>query len=197
MSEPTESSLRVEAQETVPAGCDIPAGCEAEFVAMRAEILTRIQLRQRITGITLTLSGVLLGFGLQAPLVALLYPPLAAFLAFAWAQNDDRIRGIAMYIIEVVEKDLPGVRWESWYRKNSSAAGLSSWRYIVLAYGGILLFTQAFSVLRGLVWLLGGGDPPIGLGDTVLGWSLLVADAIAIPVVCWILRKALRKKGKR
>lgn len=60
-------------------------GIDLEHKALRDEILTRIRLRQQIVGATLTLSGAFLGFGLKHVAVALIYPPLAFFLALGWA----------------------------------------------------------------------------------------------------------------
>lgn len=166
-------------------------GIEEEYSAMRAEILTRIQLRQKISASTLTLSGVLLGIGFQHPQVALLLPPLATFLAFAWAQNDERIREISRYIREHIEPKIPNARWESWLRENRSKHGLSRWRYIVLSHGGIVLFTQLFSLYIGLIWLLGTKET-INIDEKLLGWMLVSASIISISLVVWILKKEKR-----
>ena len=73
-------------------------GVDLEYNSLRGEILKRIELRQQIISITLTLAGIFLSFGLSTDTVALIYPPLAAFLSIAWAQNDFRIRDLATYI---------------------------------------------------------------------------------------------------
>ncbi|MGZ9234768.1 MAG: hypothetical protein ACXW4E_04520 [Anaerolineales bacterium] len=68
---------------------------EMEYASLRGEIRKRIEMRQQIVSVTLTLAGIFLGVGLATQTVTLVYPPLAMFLAFGWAQNDFRIRDLA------------------------------------------------------------------------------------------------------
>ena len=165
-------------------------GVRCEYSTLRDEILMRIQLRQKIATTTLTFSGVLIGFGLKFPLVALLYPPLAAFLAFLWAQNDYRVRQIAIYIHDKIESKNLGMNWETYLKdKRSSSEGLSSWRYVVLAYGGILFFTQFFALCLGMFWTPEQKNVVIqGLG--FIRNFLCIIDCFAIGIVFWILKKS-------
>lgn len=163
-------------------------GAEIEYSAMRQEILARIGLRQQIVTGTLTLGGVLLGVGLEWPLVALLYPPLAAFLAVAWAQNDYRVRDLSKYVREEIEPLLPAVRWESHIHAQRSGKGLGSWRIVVLAHGGLFLFTQLLGVAVGATWLL----EQTATREKIIGWGLTVSGLLAIGVVIWVLRNARR-----
>jgi hypothetical protein len=48
-------------------------------------------MRQQLVAVTLSLGGAFMAVGITQPTVALVYPPLAAFLALAWAQNDYRV----------------------------------------------------------------------------------------------------------
>jgi hypothetical protein len=64
----------------------------AEYQTLRNEILERIGIRHQIVSITLTICGVLLGFGLDKSEVALIYPMIAMFLAIGWAKNNVQIR---------------------------------------------------------------------------------------------------------
>jgi hypothetical protein len=163
-------------------------GAEIEYTAMRAEVLARIGLRQQILTGTLTLGGVLLGVGLQWPLIALLYPPLAAFLAVAWAQNDYRVRDLSKYIREEVEPHLPAVRWESHIHARRSGKGLGSWRIVVLAHGGLFLFTQLLGVVVGATWV----SEQTAIREKIIGWGLTVSGVLAMGVVFWVLRSARR-----
>lgn len=64
----------------------------AECATLRGEILKRIDLRQQLMSMTLTIAAVFLGVGLGIQSVALIYPVLASLLAMAWSQNDGCIR---------------------------------------------------------------------------------------------------------
>ena len=163
-------------------------GAETEYSAMREEILTRIKLRQQIVTGTLTLGGALLAVGIERPLVALLYPPLAAFLAISWAQNDYRVRDLSSYIRKQIEPLLPAVRWESHLHERRSGKGLGSWRFVVLAHGGLFLFTQLLAVALGAAWVV----VQTGTREKIIGWGLTVSGLLAIGIVIWVLWRARR-----
>ena len=55
----------------------IKPGCKLEYNALRSEVLKRIEMRQQIMSITLTLAGVFIGFGLKDSEVAFIYPFIA------------------------------------------------------------------------------------------------------------------------
>ena len=169
-------------------GPRLKPGFEMEYNALRAEILKRIELRLNIMSVTLSIAGAFLAVGLAAtpfptaPMVLLAYPPLAAFLAFAWAQNDYRIRDIATYIRDELELKHPeiGLGWESYHSgMRRETKGVGSWRYIISAHGGIFLTTQLAALS---IW-----------GYYFRGLPLLEQlVCVAIPVlsvlwVCWIL----------
>ena len=157
---------------------------ELEYNAIRAEILKRIELRQQIMAVTLTFAGVFLGFGLENETVALIYPPIAMFLAFAWAQNDFRIRDQAQYIREQIEPNLPGLGYETYVQqKRMGAGGMRSWRFVVLSHGGLFVVTQILAILIEVNKATYNG----------LEWALLALDAIAILVVLWLIGESGRK----
>ncbi len=166
-------------------------GAETEYGIVREEILARIRLRQQIMVGTLTLGGVLLGVGTSWPAVALLYPPLAAFLAFAWAQNDYRVRDLANYVRTEVEPLIPAVQWESWINERRTGTGLGSWRYVIIAHGGLFLFTQALALYLGVIWLATSGHE-LPFRELFTGWMMVMIDIGAFITVAWILRKAQR-----
>jgi hypothetical protein len=160
---------------------------ELEYNAIRAEILKRIELRQQIMAVTLTFAGVFLGFGLENETVALIYPPIAMFLAFAWAQNDFRIRDQAQYIREQIEPHLPGMGYETYVQqKRMGAGGMRSWRFVVLSHGGLFLITQILAIII---------EVTKGTFNS-LEWVLLALDAIAILVVLWLIGESGRKSPK-
>ena len=152
-------------------------GVDLEYNSLRGEILKRIELRQQIISITLTLAGIFLSFGLSTDTVALIYPPLAAFLAIAWAQNDFRIRDLATYIRENLETAPIGLGYETYVQRvRSNNKKLGAWRFVVISHTGIFIFTQLMAVGIELLKSM-----PIVL--TPLEWVLLVIDFVSILVV--------------
>ena len=163
-------------------------GIELEYTTLRSEILKRIEMRQQIVSIALTLAGIFLGVGLSNESVALIYPPLAMFLAFGWAQNDYRIRDSARYIRENLESALPGLRYETYVQqKRQSSEGLGSWRFVVLSHGGVFLITQLLAI----------SIESLKLTFTPLEWVLLAVDIFAVLVVIWIMTQSGRKAEKK
>lgn len=145
-------------------------------------------MRQQIVSITLTLAGIFLGIGLSNESVALIYPPLAMFLAFGWAQNDYRIRDSARYIREKLEGTMPGLQYETYVQQQrQSSDGLGSWRFVVLSHGGVFLITQLLAI----------SIETLKFTFTPLEWVLLAADILAVLVVIWIMRQSGRKSEKK
>ena len=156
---------------------------QAEYSALRNEILKRIELRQQLIAILLTLAGVFLGVGVGTETVALIFPPLAAFLAFGWAQNDYRIRDLAKYIREKLESEATGLGYETFVSQaRKQSKGLGSWRFVVLSHGGTFLFTQLMAI--GLEVVKGTFNP--------LEWVLITIDVLSIVIVIWIITQAKR-----
>ena len=157
-------------------------GLVLEYETLRGEILKRIEMRQQIVAVTLTIAGVFLGVGLSTESVALIYPPLATFLAFGWAQNDYRIRELARYIRHEIEKNMPGLNYETYTRhQRKTKEGLASWRFVVLSHGGIFLITQLLAI--GIELFKFTFDP--------LELALLGLDLIAVLLVGWIMTEAM------
>jgi hypothetical protein len=154
-----------------------------EYSAIRNEILKRIEMRQQLISITLTLAGIFLSFGLSNEMVTLVYPPLAMFLAFGWAQNDFRIRRMGRYIRENLESLEIGLNYESQMQEDRQIdTSLATWRFVVISHSGIFLFTQVMAIGIDIL--------QSGLLFTPLRTGLLVIDAISVIMVVWITRKA-------
>lgn len=156
-----------------------------EYAAIRSEILKRIEMRQQLISITLTLAGIFLSFGLNNEMVTLVYPPLAMFLAFGWAQNDFRIRRMGRYIRDNLESLKIGLNYESAMQEDRLVDNsLATWRFVVISHSGIFLFTQIMAV--GIDILQSGLEfNPLRIG-------LLIIDAISIIMVTWITSKATK-----
>ncbi len=153
-----------------------------EYNALRNEILKRIELRQQLMAITLTLAGVFLSIGITTDTVALVYPPLAAFLAIAWAQDDYRIREIAEYIREHLEACSTGLHYETNIQKMiRTSPKPAMWRSVVISHQGIVIFTQLMAVGIELIRYT-----PIVL--TPIKWVLLAVDLVSILVALLVAR---------
>jgi len=118
----------------------------AEYSALRDEVLKRMDLRQNILTSTVLIAGTILAFSVPdetSPLVLLLYPILALFLATAWTQNDTRIWDIAQYIENEIESKLSGIKWETYiHRLNQSRIV----RPLEVTAVGVFLATEVITV---------------------------------------------------
>lgn len=159
-------------------------GMKLEYTALRSEIVQRIGLRQQLLSITLTIAGVMLGFGVNNGSIALVYPPIAVFLALAWSQNDTRIRDSATYIRNRLEPKVPGLGWENYVQEERKRTLDGRWRRTILSHGGVFLSTQLIAILIGVFVL------QFRLG--LLDWALLVVDTIAMIIVVRALLDARR-----
>lgn len=158
---------------------------DLEYNTLRGEILKRIDLRQQMVSIALTVAGIFLGVGVNNGTVALIYPPLAVFLAVSWAQNDLRAKDVATYIRERLEPPL-GLSYEHWVQDRREATNSRGWRLTILAHGGIFIFTQLMALGVGLLGLL----TTHVFGPLQI--TLLVVDGLSIILVFFILRGARR-----
>jgi len=127
------------------------AALEMEYKALRDEILVRIDLRQKLLATTLILAGAFLGFLANNPeyqSASLIYPPLAAFIAVAWTQDDYGIRDASIYIREYIEKEIPTLRWEHYKRELRRT---NRWHSIILlSHLGVIIITQFMALAIGL-----------------------------------------------
>ena len=156
-----------------------------EYSAIKSEMLKRIEMRQQLISITLTLAGIFLSFGLTSEMVTLVYPPLAMFLAFGWSQNDFCIRRMARYIRENLEGLKIGLHYETIMQEGRlNDSGMATWRFLVISHSGIFLFTQIMAVGVDLL--------RSGLQFTSLRIGLLIVDAISMIIVSWITYKSIR-----
>jgi hypothetical protein len=163
------------------------AGIIIEYKALRDEVLKRIELRQQFVSMTLTIAGVFLGVGATTATVALVYPPLAAFLAIAWMQNDERVKSLAKYIRRHIESSVPGLGWETHVQAERKATRMRSWRFIITSHVGIFLLTQVMAIGVGL----------LKFTSTSVEWVLLGVDLVAVWVVAWVMRRAVGWAGVR
>jgi hypothetical protein len=157
-------------------------GMKMEYAALKSESLQRIGLRQQLISITLTITGVMLSFGVNNGLIALIYPPLALFLVITWIQNDTRIRDSAKYIREEIEPNFPGLHWEAYIQKDRELSKNTKRQRTILSHGGIFVFTQLIAILVGCFTIT---FSPMTI-------ALLVIDFISVILVLVNLRFARR-----
>lgn len=157
-------------------------GMKIEYTTLKSESVQRIGLRQQLISITLTITGVMLGFGVNNGLIALIYPPLALFLVITWVQNDARIRDIAKYIREEIELKFPGLYWETYVQKERELSKNTKRQRTILSHGGIFVFTQLIAILVGCFKII---ISPMAI-------TLLVIDILSVIFVLVTLRFARR-----
>jgi hypothetical protein len=146
----------------------VHATTETEYATLREEVLRRIDSRQQTLSVTLTLAGAFLGLGWGAsPVVLLMFPLIALFLAFSWAQNEVFIQQINAYIRENLEK---GTGYQSFISQRGSEIRLWGWPIEIIAIGGVFILVQIMA---------------IGLGtyrfeNSSIQWILLILDILAV-----------------
>jgi len=136
-----------------------------------------MRMRQQIVAATLTAAGALMGFGLKNDSVAFIYPPLATFLAFGWAQNDYRIGQIAQYIRDKIEIQYFGFCWETSMEILYPETGFGSWRFVVLSHGGIFAVTELMAIGIGI-----SHTPLSGIEKFLLAVDLVFFVFLLIPM---------------
>jgi hypothetical protein len=127
-----------------------------EFRELRNEILKRIELRQQVLVITLTIAGVIFGLGVRDNAtgynnqITLIYPPISLLMAMIWIIDDYNIQKASLYIQYRIERKLPTLMWEKYTEYVTYG---SKDKYVRLgtsfAYCGIFITTQLIALLIG------------------------------------------------
>lgn len=120
----------------------------AEYSALRDEILKRIDLQQQILSITFVAASLMLSLGAQyvgRPIILLLYPILAWFLAAGWVQHNLRVQRASPYLQEEIETRVKGGGWErhrvsqTQHSKYSASAAFARGAFVVTQLTAVLL----------------------------------------------------------
>ncbi len=157
---------------------------QMEYNTLREEMIKRIDSRQQMVSITLTLAGAFLGIGWGGgPVVMLIYPLIALCLAVGWAQNEIRISQIGQYIRERLEGALPGLGWEAYRQHRQNSAGM--WFIRMFSVGGIFLVTQVMALSLSVFQKWQNG---------ILEWALAGVDIFAV-VITLALLEVVRRQG--
>ncbi len=153
----------------------------AEYSALRAELLKRIELQHQMISLALIAAGTFLSVGIQfdSATIILIYPILAMFLASAWAQSDFWIRRIAFHIHFHIEEVLAG-NGQGWEHNNHPGSKIPFFGSLSLfASRGIFIGTQVLAIF--VAWLRTG----FPLEDQVL----MVVDILIIVLTLVLLRR--------
>lgn len=129
---------------------------DMEFRELRNEILKRIELRQQVLVITITIAGVIFGLALKDNVtgynnqIALIYPPISLLMAMIWIIDDYNIQKASLYIRYRIERKLPILMWENYteyvtYGSKDKYVRLGT----LFAYCGIFITTQFIALLIG------------------------------------------------
>lgn len=153
----------------------------AEYSALRAELLKRIELQHQMISLALIAAGTFLSVGIQfdSATIILIYPILAMFLASAWSQSDFWIRRIAFHIHFHIEEVLAG-NDQGWEHNNHPGSKIPFFGSLSLfASRGIFIGTQVLAIF--VAWLRTG----FPLEDQVL----MVVDILIIVLTLVLLRR--------
>ncbi len=164
----------------------IKPGAELQFNTLREEMIKRIELRHQIVAITLTVAGIVLSFGVSTGSVALVYPPLALFLAMGWIHNNLRIRQLSKYVRDNFEGLIPGLGWETHRQERDAETRLGAWPLNVLSAGGVFLITQVMAISLGI----------LSFEFSPAEWFLLTGDILSLLFVVLLLEN-FRRRRKR
>lgn len=150
---------------------------ELEYNTLRAEVIKRIEMRQQLISITLTMAGVVMGFGISKPSLGLIFPPLSLFLTLLWAQNDIRAIQIDDYLHDF-ENDSTKLGWISYYKKRQKSGSFRpGWPLSVIAPGGIFILTSIMCI-------------GIGVFKFKFSWlvvALLCIDFVSVVAIIWLV----------
>jgi len=173
-------------------------GLLKEFEVLRAEILSRLRMRQQVLALTLAGAAAFLAAGAQKlldPAVLLLYPLVAAFLAAVWAHNDIRIGELGRYIKEKIEPRVAGLGWQGHIRSQYDEPQFRRWLWVArlaeLSAGGIFLCTQLLAIILAAYR---EGPLTFKLAENVL----LVLDTMAIALtLAFVVERRRSYRGGR
>ncbi|WP_457610907.1 hypothetical protein [Lutibacter sp.] len=158
-----------------------------EFESLRNEIIKRIEIRQRLIYTTITLSGLIMGFGITTINLSFILPPLAFALSLMWAQNDLRALQISDYL-QSFENDKTKLGWITYYKKIQGKSSFKvGWPVSILAPGSMFFLMSVMSI-------------GIGISNfhcSVLSWSLIILDFLSLVGIILMIFIAKKQRISR
>jgi hypothetical protein len=159
---------------------------ELEYMSLREEALRRVESRNTLLSVTLTLAAAFLGvgWGTGGAVALMLFPPIAALIAAVWVQNELFILNINEYIRNVLEPRLPGLHWESYRRETAKRRGVFHFPVDIMSIGGVFLLSQFLAVFLS-VFRIDGSDPV-----QVILFAINILSIFALVLMVNVLRRA-------
>jgi hypothetical protein len=162
---------------------------QAEYTALRSEIVKRLELGQRLLEITLVSAAAILTINLtddEFARVLLAYPVLVMFLAFAGLHSALQVRVLATYIKTEIE---PRFRWR--HDGEDASVGYEAW---LVAHApreqqrlGIFSSIFMFIGTQVLVFSIGVVEAVTGPRVQPVDIVLIIAGGVAIVVTAAVL----------
>jgi hypothetical protein len=162
---------------------------QAEYTALRSEIVKRVELGQRLLEITLVSAAAILTINLtgdEFARVLLAYPVLVMFLAFAGLRHALQLRLLAAYITTEIE---PRFRWR--HDGEDAAVGYEAWLADTSPGTGQRLATLAsiamFLGIQVLVFAIGVVESVSRTRVQSVDLALIIVDVVVIVVTAAVL----------
>lgn len=167
---------------------------ELEYIALREEVIKRIEIQGRIIQINLTFitailaiiaSGLSISWGL-----IMAYPPLGALIAGWWAKNEYNKHLLTLYIRNNLEPSFEGLGWEKWRASNDFDVIVSKRKlWSPLSKAVIFAFIQATVI--GSIVLISNFETLNNIGKVLFVIDL--ASFIFIFIGVWLYYKAVER----
>ncbi|MDB5348635.1 MAG: hypothetical protein JWP89_7012 [Schlesneria sp.] len=154
----------------------------AEFTALRAEILLRIQLRSQLLAIAMSAFAGLFALSGNSAFpreILLIYPFLALFISHEWTYHDLRIRTIGGYIKSNIEPLIDGLGWQ--HSLDDTRAG-RSYRLTSAGAGGVLVCGSVLTLAAALA----DYATLLGRYGSII-WLMVLSDLVAIGITLVLL----------
>lgn len=167
-----------------------------EYNALKDEKLKLIEMRQHVVEITLTLASAFLGIAFikeAPPAIAMIYPPIAVFLAIGWVQLDYRINTLSNFIRLRIEKYYRCICFETWAYEGKRELEHKQgkiWRYVTISHYGVFIFSQLFATLIGVFMISTSAKTIISSSNLNLLIVLFIIDIFSIIATTIIFIKA-------
>jgi len=124
-------------------------GVKMEYTFLREQFLKRVEMRHTVVELTLTIAAAFLGVAFTKAVpssIALVFPPIAYFLALEWMYIDIRQAQTIKYLLKL-EIKIPELEL-GWEEFKQSGGGF---RYAIGSHGGVFIFTQILAMIVGFL----------------------------------------------
>jgi len=155
---------------------------------LRGQIISLVELRQRLVEMNLTLAAALIAAAVAYPTkpsIAFVYPPIAALIAIAWSPRNDIIRDLCNYIKDNIECSMEICGWSTYLAKKG---GITGKNLIVLSYGGMFIAAQLLAIIVGMIQM---DDPDAIVQSNSLIELMKHINYMSLIVVFYLIYKGI------